>query len=144
MKKIDSFRGEYEFLSNFSYSPFIYKDIFYPTVEHYFQASKATTLAKHKEIARATTPSQAKWLGRGTQLRSDWREVRDEVMEIGLRQKFRQNPELLQKLLDTGDAYLEEGNTWNDRYWGVCRGVGQNKLGHLLMKLREEYKEYYV
>jgi predicted NAD-dependent protein-ADP-ribosyltransferase YbiA (DUF1768 family) len=77
-------------------------------------------------------------------LRPDWREVREEVMEVGLRQKFRQNPELLQKLLDTGDAYLEEGNTWNDRYWGVCRGVGQNKLGHLLMKLREEYKEYHV
>jgi hypothetical protein len=42
------------------------------------------------------------------------------------------------------DARLVEGNTWNDRYWGVCRGVGQNKLGHLLMKLREEYKEYHV
>ena len=108
MKKIDSFRGEYEFLSNFSYSPFIYKDIFYPTVEHYFQANKATTLAKHKEIARATTPSQAKWLGRGTQLRSDWREVRDEVMEVGLRQKFRQNLNFYKNFLILGMPILKK------------------------------------
>lgn len=54
--------------------------------------------------------------------------------------KFTYNPNLKQMLLDTGDAELVEGNTWNDKYWGVCKGVGQNKLGKILMMLREEFK----
>ena len=44
------------------------------------------------------------------------------------------------KLLDTGDAILIEGNDWGDRYWGVCDGVGQNKLGLILMGLRKKMK----
>lgn len=140
LNKIDRFKGEYEFLSNFSYSPFTYKDVYYPTVEHFFQANKTTNEKIRNEIAAVPTPSQAKYRGRAVQLRSDWRKIRINVMEIGLREKFNQNPDLKQKLLDTGDAYLEEGNTWGDRYWGVCNGYGENHLGQLLMKLREEYK----
>jgi predicted NAD-dependent protein-ADP-ribosyltransferase YbiA (DUF1768 family) len=54
-----------------------------------------------------------------------------------LRQKF-QNPELREKLLCTGKLELIEGNYWGDTYWGVCRGVGENRLGKLLMLVREE------
>ena len=61
-------------------------------------------------------------------------------MEEALRIKF-SNPKLRKALLDTGDEYLEEGNTWGDQYWGVCNGVGKNKLGKLLMKIRQEIKE---
>lgn len=38
--------------------------------------------------------------------------------------------------LATGDAILIEGNTWGDRFWGVCEGFGQNHLGHVLMRVR--------
>ena len=55
--------------------------------------------------------------------------------------KFAQNPDLLQKLLDTGDAHLEETNTWKDTFWGVCKGEGQNNLGKILMSVREELRE---
>ena len=44
---------------------------------------------------------------------------------------------MMEKLILTGDSYLEEGNTWNDRYWGVCNGVGKNKLGEILMQVRK-------
>ena len=54
--------------------------------------------------------------------------------------KFEQNPVLAKWLLNTGDAKLIEGNTWNDRYWGVCAGIGQNKLGKILMKVRDNLK----
>ena len=55
-------------------------------------------------------------------------------------------PELRQKLLDTGDAYLIEGTTWHDNYWGICTcdrcgGRGQNKLGQLLMEIRKEIRD---
>ena len=55
--------------------------------------------------------------------------------------KFSQNEDLKKKLLDTGDATLIEGNTWGDKYWGVCKGVGKNRLGELLMEVREELKQ---
>ena len=57
-----------------------------------------------------------------------------------LRSKF-SAPELREKLLDTGDAELIEGNWWNDTTWGVCNGVGENRLGKLLMQIRAEIKD---
>jgi len=53
-------------------------------------------------------------------------------------EKFKQNPELKQKLLETGNQELIEGNTWNDTFWGVCNGQGQNWLGKILMLVRSE------
>ena len=53
-------------------------------------------------------------------------------------EKFKQNPELKQKLLETGNQELIEGNTWNDTFWGVCNGQGQNWLGKILMLARSE------
>lgn len=141
MALISEFKGEYDFLSNFYFSPFTYNGINYPTVEHFFQASKATSPEIHQEIAAVPFPSQAKQRGRHIKLRPDWSMIREGVMETGLRQKFEQHPELKEKLLATGDAHLEEGNTWGDKFWGVCYGEGKNKLGYLLMKLRAEYQE---
>jgi hypothetical protein len=73
-------------------------------------------------------------------MRPDWDEVKIEVMRDVLVSKFQHNSELRQKLIDTGDAYLEEGNWWGDTFWGVCKGKGQNKLGLLLIQLRNLYK----
>lgn len=60
-------------------------------------------------------------------------------MEQILRVKF-SDPTLRKLLLDTGNAKLIEGNTWNDTFWGVCRGKGQNNLGLILQKLRAEFQ----
>jgi len=72
-------------------------------------------------------------------MRFDWPTTKLSVMENGLRAKF-QVPELGAKLLATGNALLVEGNNWNDTYWGMCRNVGENHLGKLLMKIRGELK----
>lgn len=55
--------------------------------------------------------------------------------------KFSQNPDLAKKLLETEDAYLEEGNDWGDRIWGTVNGIGANNLGRILMEVREILKE---
>ena len=136
---INRFDGKYFFLSNFSPSPFRVDYVLFPTMEHYFQANKADNQNDYLHIAYAPTPGEAKRLGRKIQLRSDWEEIKDEVMLTGLRKKFA-NPELRNLLLATGDEELIEGNYWGDTYWGVCNGVGQNKLGKLLMQVREEIK----
>lgn len=134
---IDNFDGEYAFLSNFYESPMTIQGITYPTNEHFFQAMKTLDPSERKKIASAQTPGQAKRLGRQVKLRWDWEGVKEDVMLIGLRYKF-SNPDLKEKLLATGNEELVEGNWWGDQYWGVCDGIGKNKLGKLLMKVREE------
>ena len=55
--------------------------------------------------------------------------------------KFQQHPDLKMRLLATGDAVLVEGNTWNDVVWGVNQnGVGENHLGKILMRIRDEIR----
>lgn len=148
---IDSFRGKYAFLSNFYPSEISipyrylggYENIVYPTVEHAFQAAKTTDIEWKLRIANASSPALAKRLGRKVPLDSEWthykrwNDRRQTVMKVFLVKKFMSIPELRTKLADTGDEELIEGNTWNDTYWGVCRGVGENHLGKLLMEVRE-------
>lgn len=79
----------------------------------------------------------ARSLGRRIPLRKDWEQVKVSVMQTIVTAKFTQNPSLRERLLATEDAYLEEGNTWNDRTWGTVGGVGANLLGRILMEVRE-------
>ena len=143
---IDFFDGEYAFLSNFYNAFCIFEGKFYPTVEHAFQAAKSLDLAERDWIAAAGTPGLAKRLGRRVNLRPDWEKVKSDVMEECLRSKFA-DPILKQKLFATGDEELVEGNYWCDNIWGDCHclkcrdRIGQNNLGKLLMKLREEIKK---
>ena len=85
-------------------------------------------------VAACRTPGEAKRLGRSLALRSGWDGMRVEVMRALLRVKFRPGSVLAGRLLATGAAELVEVNTWGDRWWGVCGGVGENRLGRLLME----------
>lgn len=75
-------------------------------------------------------------MGRNVVLRDDWERVKLNVMKEILIIKFTTNQGLAEMLLATGEEQLVEGNTWNDHYWGVCNGVGQNHLGKLLEEVR--------
>jgi ribA/ribD-fused uncharacterized protein len=136
---INEFRGKYDFLSNFYIASIKYDGISYTNNESAFQAQKITDY-KEQEQFWVSSPSDAKRLGRRVNLRSDWEQVKDEIMYEIVKSKFTQNPELKQKLIDTGYEELVEGNTWNDTYWGVCRGKGKNKLGQILMRVRNELR----
>ncbi len=135
--KIGRFIGEFSFLSNFYSSPVQFQGQTFPTVEHAFQAAKTQDQAERDAILRCSTPGRAKKKGRQVRLRPDWEEVKEGVMLGLLRQKFR-NRALQNELLITGDGQLIEGNNWGDTYWGVCKGRGKNRLGNLLMQVREE------
>ena len=138
MTTIDRFTGDHAFLSNFHPSPIEVDGIVYATVEHAFQAAKTFDTAEKQTLAAADTPSKVKRMGRKVQLRPDWEQVKVGIMEAFVRLKFTAHADLRTKLLATDDAELVEGNNWNDRFWGVCRGKGQNELGKILMKVRAE------
>ena len=142
VQRIDSFRGEYFFLSNFFPAEITYEGLTYRNNEAAFQAQK--TLDKEEKATFADLkPKEAKARGRRVMLREDWEQIKDSIMEEIVRAKFVQNPQLLEQLLSTGDTELVEGNTWNDRYWGVDlrTGKGKNHLGIILMKVRSELKK---
>lgn len=137
MKKvIDSFDLEYNFLSNFYPCSVTYKGITYQSSEAAFHAQKTLDIHERVKFIRLN-PSQSKKAGRALQLRDDWEEVKYQIMYDIVLQKFVQNEWIQQKLLATDDAELIEGNWWGDTYWGVCKGVGENNLGKILMDVRE-------
>ena len=115
----------------------------FPSVENAYQASKTTEWSFIKELMDPKTkPWLAKKIGRQVKLIPGWEQKKDAVMEFWVRKKF-QIPELQDKLLATGDALLVEETYWHDTYWGICicpkhGGEGQNKLGKILMKVRDE------
>ncbi len=147
---IDQFKGIYRFLSNFYYlsNGIVYDNIYYPTVEHFFQAMKTLIRWERVQISLARSPGIAKRMAsrKGYMtptglfkivLRPDWEDIKIRVMAYALAEKFRNNP-LRQKLIDTHPQELVEGNYWNDKVWGFClkTNEGQNLLGLLLMEVR--------
>ena len=145
---INSFSGSYEFLSNFYESPFVWRGNKYTTVEHAFQAAKTLNPVERKAIMEAPTPGRAKKLGRAVNLRPDWEDVKEQVMYECVSAKFHSSAALAIALLATKDEELIEGTTgWHDNIWGSCECPkcknieGQNKLGKILMKVRQELKD---
>ena len=137
---IDSFSGEYRYLSNFWLAAVTYEGKRYPSVEHAYQAAKTLDVGERARIAGLATASEAKRAGRGLRVRVDWEQVKLGVMEQCVRDKFLNHADLGAKLLATGEAELVEGNDWGDRFWGVCEGRGENHLGKILMKVRSELR----
>lgn len=136
---IDTFFGVFRFLSNFSPSRIKLADIWYPTVEHAYQASKTTLTKERRWIAKCPTPGDAKQSGQHVTIRPDWEDIKVRTMGQLLRAKFH-NPLRASLLLATGDAVLIEENNWGDKFWGCEMGEGLNVLGTLLMEIREELK----
>ena len=126
---------EWQGFSNMEIAPFTVDGKEYRSVEHYFQASKATTEWEHEMVRNATTPVEAKRLGREMRLRPDWEDVKLTVMRTGLHEKFRQNAYLGQLLLSTGNRPIHE-NSPHDAEWGWMNGAGQDLLGSLLIEIR--------
>ncbi len=112
------------------------------SVEQAYMASKVTDVKVREHIA-ALSPKDANMFSRTDDfpLREDFtEEYKLEIMRNLVAQKFSdENPELNQKLINTDNSVLVEGNYWNDDYWGfdLKAGYGQNHLGRILMEVRK-------
>ena len=126
-------------LSNFAPPGIQEHGVYWPTVEHYFQAQKFAEPAARERIRKAGTPKEARTLGQGREykIRSDWDAVREQVMLQALRLKFK-STDAKTLLLSTEDRVLVEASPF-DYYWAAGQdGTGLNRLGHLLMQVRSE------
>lgn len=140
MKKIDRFAEEFSFLSNMYPCRIAFEGIEFPSTEHAYQWSKTTSEEEKRKILDCVEPKKTKAIARKFKhLRPDWDTARVDIMYRLLKIKF-SDPTLKEALLLTEGFELVEGNWWKDTFWGVCDGVGENHLGRLLMKVREEEK----
>jgi ribA/ribD-fused uncharacterized protein len=137
---IEEFKGKHRWLSNFAPAIVEHRGMVFMSVEAAYQSAKTTDL---KAAARFTdmAPGEAKAAGRNLTIRPDWDDVKCSVMEHLLRQKFTNILDYKILLLGTEDQLIVEGNWWGDTFWGVCKGVGENHLGRLIMKIRSELQE---
>lgn len=148
---IPKFDGENFFLSNFHPSPIVIQpldnmELTFWTGEHMFQALKwkamtdtsdGANLAYVKAVCKNPNPNHAKKKGREVKIdTAKWEEIKIDMMRETVWEKFKQNPELRAKLMETGAAMLVEGNTWGDTFWGRVDGKGYNMLGSILMEVR--------
>jgi N-glycosidase YbiA len=140
-------KEEFGCFSNFYRAPLIIGAKVWPTSEHYYQAQKFTDPTIQEQIRNAASPKEAAHLGRTikTSFRSDWEEVKFEVMLTAVRAKFNQNARLRNILLSTGDKDIvewTEGTPLADPVWGNAPdkdgNPGQNLLGKALMIVRQE------
>lgn len=151
----DESKGEYRNFSNGSQHPIDMDGEKFATVEHYFQAMKAKEFKDdevYAKILKSKTPKAAKAAGKKVKnfVQEVWDAKRDEIMEKAVRAKFVQHPELRKELMATDDKLIGEADPRNT-YWGIGTSMdlekakspskwrGQNKLGKILMKLRNTF-----
>jgi len=137
---IESFKGEYAWLSNMTPVKITYDGIEYPSVEHAYMSAKSNYMEWKSRCADGhISARQIKAESKGLILRDDWNDIKLDVMTECIDQKFSQEPYKTQ-LEETGDLHIQEGNWWNDTFWGVVTktGKGENNLGKLIMKKRDE------
>lgn len=143
-KVIPFFRDQYGFLSNFYPCHLEISGIKHESSETAYQASKTFSIDEKEKIAKMDPGESKRYANNMSYDRVWWGSVKLQAMEFVLRQKFKL-PNFRKRLIETGDMILIEGNWWHDNFWGTCvcdqcGNVGENNLGKLLMKIREEFK----
>ncbi len=158
MEKIFFFHedGDHGYFSNWFPCSFTVDGIVYQNTEQYFMAQKAAVFGDKvifEKILNNPDPKECKRLGRAVSPFDSaiWDSKRYDIMKAGNRAKFAQNPDLREKLLDTGEAILAEASPF-DGVWGIKLSAkeaarrepiswpGLNLLGRLLMELRDEFR----
>ncbi len=151
--KVDEENG---WMSNWYRRRFTVEGVGFIHVEQYMMAQKAKLFhdsASYHAILRTSDPAECKKLGRGVKHfdARKWDAAKYGIVKAGNRAKYRQNPDLMQKLLDTGNAVLAEASP-KDKIWGIgldaetaaatnmSKWPGESLLGRILMELRSEFR----
>ncbi|HEX5448212.1 MAG TPA: NADAR family protein [Candidatus Saccharimonadales bacterium] len=137
------FSTAYDPLNNWSaHQVKIWGQVF-PTLEHAYHYKKFDQ--QNPEIAKRILETPSPWAAmqierqHKSKRRTDWQQVKISIMEELCRAKLDQNEDMRERLMATGIKNIYENSPW-DEFWGHAQGKGQNQMGKILMKLREELK----
>lgn len=157
-KGFEFFYGSFSFLSN--HYKVNFSDKFknkYMSVEQYFMCQKALLFKDENmanKILNENNPVKCKKLGRCVKNFDEeiWQRNKLQIMFDGLYYKFLQNRDLCKKLIYTGNKILVESSY--DKFYGnglslydidrfdINKWKGENKLGFLLMEIRDLAREF--
>ena len=140
---------EHRWLSNMSRVVIKHKGITYPSTENFYQAMKYDEYQKMlgrsmsvREYIASLSPIESKKFSKENPMTNPkFEENKLLIMKWANYWKYK-DPYYRHKLLMTYDAHLEEGNWWNDKFWGVDINTreGENHLGKIIMEIRSEIK----
>ena len=138
---IREFRGEFRWLSNFTRCHVHLDGRDFPSIERAYMSAKSDDQDWKDFCERTELAGDVKKASRNIELISDWDEIKVGIMRECIDQKFN-HPFLKAKLIATGDWHIQEGNMWNDKFWGVClkTNTGKNVLGELIMEKRRQLR----
>lgn len=139
---IGFYEREFYCFSNFSSFSVRWKGRLWPTSEHAYQASHFMNDHSKlvEQIFRANSAHEAYKIAKNNvdKVPEDWENRKIKIMESICKNKLRQNPYVMKKLLQTGNKKIVEDSPKDDFWgWGLNRH-GRNELGKVWMKLREE------
>jgi len=142
MIKIPYYETSYFVLSNFSAHTVEIDSVVYPTAEHAYHAAKFTDEKIQDDIRNARSPVEAYHLGQKykSQRIATWDEIKITVLYDIVKAKVMQHDEVRTALAATGTEEIIEDNP-NDGFWGNGKdGAGENHMGKILMRIRDELR----
>jgi ribA/ribD-fused uncharacterized protein len=142
---IESFSGDYAFLSNFYRTEVEYQGDIYQSAQAAFQASKVLSPEIRSEF---TSLSAAEATLKGDKIAPsiEWEQNKQVIMYKILKNKFSKNKELRSLLMKTNISPIIHKNNWHENYWGECtceecvEKEKHNYLGKILVKVREDLR----
>jgi ribA/ribD-fused uncharacterized protein len=138
--------GDFCGLSNLHPRPMMFQGVAYASAEHAYQAARARDPAVRAWLMAAPSPELVAAAGDALPLDDiapDWAVFHVPLMERIVRAKFVEHGDLRRLLLSTGTAKIVEWAPEDSaiaRFWGEYEGVGENTLGVMLMRLRDELR----
>lgn len=136
---------EFPWLDRRSADPVFYGGAWYPTAENAFQAARFKDGRMRRKLSRMLPASAAYVAASSKDAAPDWDGGAIRLMYDVMERKF-SDPVLRRKLLSTGMRPILMRNTYHDNLWGSCccrkcRGLGENRLGVVLEKLRHDLRD---
>lgn len=150
---------DYGYMSNWYKASFEYAGKQFASVEQFMMYHKLMTFRQldlADKVMQTDDPAEAKKIGRTHFANFDdtlWTRISPTIVKRGVRAKFVQHPDLMEELLSTGNTVLAECSPY-DKVWGIGlapddesvfdtrKWNGKNKLGRILMILREEFRNW--
>lgn len=145
MDKITDFFNQNSFLNNDHICLVHYDGLLYASVTHAFQAARATSESLREQISNIHDIESMYEIVENLEDPPEWNKNRVKIMEMLIRDKFRRNHILRERLGETGSALLQnsyqsEPNPSN-LFWGTVNERGENTIGKILMKIRSDIQK---
>lgn len=118
----------------------------------FYHASALNKLEASQDILKTENPAAARVIGNRLPLKQEWDRQKDERMFTIVMNKFSQNKDLAIKLVATGNnrlfeatkcPYWASGYTLGSKEWYKGYIPGQNRLGEILMRVRDDLRPHY-